>query len=121
MKKLTALFFLIGLLLAETAAQPSHSFDPSGYWVGSIMKEGAAFRIELSIEETNHVYSALTRYPDWIYYLPEERDPIEITENGLLIKNLLYDDATLQLVPKFEQLFGLILAHQQLSSNQKDY
>ena len=108
MKNILVIIFLSVGLGAFAFEQHAASFDPSGYWQGTIIKDNATFRIDLSIDKIDNGYSALTYYPEWIFYSPKERDSVTVTETGLRIADLIFGDATLQLEPKFGQLFGYI-------------
>ena len=89
-------------------AQGSEDFDPSGHWTGAIVQEGSVLPLEVTIEEAEEGYRAKTAFPDWIFYRASGFDAVRVTEDGLVIEDLLGADAVLELEPKFEQLFGTV-------------
>lgn len=111
--RLWILPFLVFALVqaALVQAQTTQGFDPSGHWTGAIMQEGSVLPVEVTIEkgeEAEEGYRAKTAFPDWIFYRASDFDTVRVTDNGLVIEDLLGGDAILELEPKFEQLFGTL-------------
>ena len=89
-------------------AQVSNDFDPVGYWTGAIIKDGSVFPVELEIKVTTDGYRAQTVFPDWYFYEPSSFETVRLTQEGLIIEDLLAGDAVLEVEPSFEQLVGIV-------------
>lgn len=110
--RLWILPFLIVTMVQGTLvqAQSTNRFDPSGFWTGAIMQEGSVLPVEVTIEaaEDGEGYRAKSSFPDYYFYSAPGFDAVRVTDNGLVIEDLLGGDAVLELEPKFEQLFGTV-------------
>lgn len=100
--------FLLTLFPTLASASDRQVFDPSGYWTGAIVKNGAVLPIRLDIARDGEGFSAETHFDDWIFYAPSSRDAVELTENGIVVRDLLSGDARLVVEPRYQVLSGTV-------------
>ncbi|MGB3457424.1 MAG: alpha/beta hydrolase [Litorimonas sp.] len=105
--------FVLSLALVLSSAlaaqaDDKNAFDPTGYWTGAVVREGSVLPVSVTIERTLTGFEAETLFQDWYFYKPNAREPAELTDNGLVIRDFLSGDAVLRLEPRFEQLIGHI-------------
>ena len=106
MLRVTVVMVMSVVAPAVASAQDRAAFDPTGYWTGAIIKDGSVLPLTLDISADAEGYSAATRFPDWLFYVPKTRERVILTETGLVVRDLLSGDAVMVLEPRHEQLTG---------------